>query len=65
MPNEIAYEFLLKEFNKAELARMCDPPLTRQAIGKWGAVPGNHVAAIAAGTGWSAERIRPEPYANP
>jgi hypothetical protein len=61
--NEIAYQLILKDFSKAELGRMCN--LTRQAINKWAAVPGDHVAAVAAGTGWSAEQIRPEPYAKP
>lgn len=62
-PNELAFQAILGKFSKADLARMTS--LTRQAIGKWEAVPGDHVEAIAAGTGFSAAAVRPEPYAKP
>lgn len=62
-PNQLAFMAILRKVTKAELGRMAG--VSRQAINKWDAIPGDYVVAIAAGTGLSEAQVRPEPYAKP
>jgi uncharacterized protein YjcR len=59
--NEEAYKALLEQFTKSCLAEMVG--ISRQAIQKWKTVPGTRVQQLAEATGWPADKLRPEPYA--
>lgn len=61
--NEIAYQRLIDDYGQAAVARFAG--VTRQALGKWKAVPFPRVLAISEATGLKPNTIRPEPYAVP